>query len=300
MWKTTQRLAPFLLAAASLALLGPPAAAQGGATLYADDDYRGSFESFAGDAPRLRGTRVGNDAASSVRVAPGCTVRLYEDESYRGRETTLTADAPRLGATPAGNDRVSSLRVSCFADGARGVVLYGDADYRGREGIFYRDTPDLGRDPFPNDAASSLRVPDGCSVTVYEHPDYRGRSSTFYRDDPALGDDTIGNDRVSSLRVLCGVAAPGPATPPGATAVYRCAERSPAVAVRVEERGRDRARAVLLLGDAEVARFRVDRERDLLHLRSLGDLDGELQVDLRRQELAVRRGNDVRTLCRLR
>jgi hypothetical protein len=284
-----------------LALVALPALAQGdGVTLYRDDDYRGALESFSGDVPRLHGTRVGNDAASSLRLAPGCSVELFEHDDFRGRETVLREDAPRLAATPAGNDRVSSLRVRCWPEGPRGISLFSDVDYGGHEGVFYADVSDLRQDPFADDVASSVRVPRGCAVTLYQHPDYGGSSSTFFESNRALGDDRVGNDTVSSVRVRCGLAGdvPGPPGRPGE--VLRCAEPNPGVSFELRGSGRDGEVAVLRLEGADVARFEVDREGDRLRLRPLAEAGGEVRIDLRRRQVTVRDGQDQRTLCRLR
>jgi hypothetical protein len=84
-----------------------------GVTLYAEDDYRGASQSFDRDTNDLLDTRVGNDRASSVRVARGCRVTLYRDSDFRGAYVVLYGDTPALRLTPVGNDAASSLRVDC-------------------------------------------------------------------------------------------------------------------------------------------------------------------------------------------
>lgn len=289
-----------LAAAGGLAL---PAAAQGGVTLYEHEGYGGVSESFSADVARLSGTRIGNDRASSVRVAPGCTATLYSDTDFRGSRTVLRGDVERLTTTEVGNDAASSLRVVCAGTGSHGVVLYTDSEYRGRSSTFYRDTPDLTRDGYPDDATSSVRVPPGCSVTLYEHPDYRGSSETLYEDDPLLANNRIGNDVVSSLRVRCtGSGRGGPATPPpvGGLGLYRCVDRDSTVAFRIDETGRGRGQASLLLGDVEVASFQARRVGSVYELRPSGRAGGTVRIDLDRSEITVGDRGGSRMLCRWR
>ncbi|MEM6457042.1 MAG: beta/gamma crystallin-related protein [Acidobacteriota bacterium] len=85
-------------------------------TLYRDPQYRGRAESFdEGDIPDLRGSYVGNDEVTSVRVARGCRVRLYEHTNFRGDYTELRngKDDPDLRGSRVGDDRISSLQVRC-------------------------------------------------------------------------------------------------------------------------------------------------------------------------------------------
>ena len=85
-----------------------------GVTLYTDYGFRGVSETFrSGEIADMKGTRVGNDAVSSVRVPRGCNVMLFADNNLRGRFTELTPDEPELGRTEVGNDSVSSISVYC-------------------------------------------------------------------------------------------------------------------------------------------------------------------------------------------
>ncbi len=81
---------PVLAAAATSLTLAAGADAQRAAvTLYAAGDFRGVSETFYDDVPNMKRSRVGNDQASSVRVAPGCTVILYAGGDFQGRSTSL-------------------------------------------------------------------------------------------------------------------------------------------------------------------------------------------------------------------
>lgn len=288
-----------ILAACGLAL---PAAAQGGVTLFEHPDYGGANQSFSADVARLSGTVIGNDRASSVRVAPGCTATLYQDTDFRGRATVLRGDLAGLARTEVGDDAASSLRVDCTTRGPHGVVLFTDSEYRGRQATFYDDTADLTRDGYPDDATSSVRVPAGCSVTLYEHPNYRGRSETLYEDDPLLANNQIGNDVASSLRVRCSgaggsVGSRPPAASPG---LFRCADRDTAISFRVSETGRNRGQATLFLADTEIAAFQARRVGNAWQLDPTGRSRGRVWIDLGRGDISVGDRGSERTLCRWR
>ena len=193
---------------------GPGAAGWSGrpaVILYREDDFRGVGETFELDDPNLRDNAIGNDAASSLRVAPGCEATLYEHADYGGHSLTLSEDLRTLRGSRLGNDAVSSLRVSCRRPGTgpgwtgeRGsVTLFRDAEFRGASEVLYGDDPNLGDNRIGNDELSSLRVAPGCEVTLYEHADYRGRSATLTEDAWTLLGSGIGNDQVSSLRLSC-------------------------------------------------------------------------------------------------
>ena len=84
-----------------------------GVTLYGDRDFRGRSQTFYRDVRDLHDTEIGNDTASSVRVAPGCRAVLYPHRDFRGEPAVLTYDAEDLRNTAVGNDSVSSIEVDC-------------------------------------------------------------------------------------------------------------------------------------------------------------------------------------------
>ncbi len=181
---------------------------RGGVTVYAAGDFRGASETFYDDVPNMKRTRVGNDHASSVRVAPGCSVILYAGGDYRGRSMLLERDLRSLSGTEVGNDAVSSLRVRCDRspvgdeDSIRGVALYRDGGFSGRREIFYQDDSDL-RNNRIGCTASSVAVASGCRATLYSEPGYRGRSVELGNDVRNLGETRLGNDVAASIRVRC-------------------------------------------------------------------------------------------------
>lgn len=84
-----------------------------GVTLYADRGFRGAADTLDRDSTDMRGTQVGNDRVSSVRVPRGCRVALYTGANYRGDYVVLHEDTDDLSYTRVGNDTVSSVRVDC-------------------------------------------------------------------------------------------------------------------------------------------------------------------------------------------
>ncbi len=200
-----------LIAAAACLAPGVSAEHRSAVTLYAGAGYQGASETFYGDVPNMKRTHLGNDRASSVRVAAGCTVILYAGGDFRGHSTSLDRDVRSLNGTEVGNDTVSSLRLRCDR-ASRGdvdwsdepvIALYRDAAFTGRREIFYQGDSDLRNNRIGDDAASSVRVVPGCRVTLYSDAGYRGRSVELSSEVRNLGNTRLGNDAVSSLRVRC-------------------------------------------------------------------------------------------------
>ncbi len=84
-----------------------------GAILYEHEDFQGRRQNITTQVPSLRGTVIGNDTASSIRIQPGCRATLYEHEDFRGRSFTVTVDVRALRLTGIGNDTVSSVALDC-------------------------------------------------------------------------------------------------------------------------------------------------------------------------------------------
>lgn len=202
-----------------------------GVLIFSEDGFRGRATLFDQDDRDIHGTRVGNDAASSILVARGCKAILYEHKNFSGRAVEITRDLADLGRTPLGDDRLTSLRVDCRGgwesewghgdhggqghDGGwdndrpgqsgppgRGALeLFEHQNYRGRSFVVTGDIIDLNRVSM-NDLVSSIRLSRGCEVVLYEHQNFRGKA---YR---VTGDMTdlrrvYMNDIVSSLQVVC-------------------------------------------------------------------------------------------------
>jgi len=92
------------------------------ATVYQHTDFRGNALELkegmnAGPLPV-----VGNDQASSIRIAPGWKVTLYEHDPSRGRTLVLTEDTRNF--IPLGfNDIVSNILVERAEEGCGGIKL---------------------------------------------------------------------------------------------------------------------------------------------------------------------------------
>ncbi|MCH9648718.1 MAG: hypothetical protein K0U98_10800 [Deltaproteobacteria bacterium] len=186
-----------------------------GVTLFEHQEYRGRSETFFSDDPSLNDNQIRHDAASSVRVDPGCQVTLFEHPNYQGRSSVLTQDVTDLNGSRVGNDSVSALRIDCRNSSDR----YGDNRYRderSQDGRYgdprYRD------ERSSNDQYRDDRYREGTSrneryrddrydrgnrrgVTLFEHQDYRGRSETFFEEDRRLNDNELRHDSASSVRV---------------------------------------------------------------------------------------------------
>ena len=196
-----------------------------GVQLCDDLDYEGVCELFTADNPDLRTSTIGNDRASSIRVAPGWVAAVYEHIDYQGRCETFTAGNPDLRNSLIGNDQISSIRMGdCNltppppppppppAPLAMGVRLCADLDYEGRCETFTADAADLSGTEIGDDQASSIRVAPGWTASVYELPDFGGRCETLNVSNPDLRLSFIGNDSVSAIRV--GAACESSAAPP--------------------------------------------------------------------------------------
>lgn len=189
-----------------------------GVTLYRDLNFSGTSQTFSDDVPDLRGTYVGNDTATSVRVSSSCRVRLYADADYRGSYFEVEHDISDLRGSPIGNDTVTSVQVRCDETGdgwsggdsswgddssILGVTLYRDLNFSGASQSFSDDISDLRRSFVGNDTTTSVRVDRGCRARLFADVDYRGTYIDVDGDIPDLRGSTVGNDTVTSLQVRC-------------------------------------------------------------------------------------------------
>jgi hypothetical protein len=103
----------------STALAAAPAAAGSAvsATVCRDMNLGGTCETFLADAPDLRVTPLGDDAASSLHVATGTYLSLYRDLNYTGVCETFTIDNNYLLGSIVDNDQATSLRVTSTPTG---------------------------------------------------------------------------------------------------------------------------------------------------------------------------------------
>jgi hypothetical protein len=205
-----------------------PPAQRRGITLYEHQDFHGVFEFFDSDVRDLRGTRIGPDRASSVRIDHGCEAILYEHPNFQGRSTVVTGSIEDLGRERVGNDTVSAIELDCSGRGFggrrddrfdddrngrgrddrgdrrdRGITLYEHQDFRGVSEFFDGDVRDLRGTRIGPDRASSVEIDRGCEAILFEHPDYQGRSTVVTGTIVDLNRERVGNDTVSSIRLDC-------------------------------------------------------------------------------------------------
>jgi hypothetical protein len=203
-----------------------------GVTLYRDLNFLGLGETFDGDVADLRGSRVGDDQATSIRVHGGCRARLHRDPNFRGGYLEVNADIADLRSTQIGDDSASSIEVRCngrsdwsdqgggatggswnegsgdsWSSGSSsapyGLTLYRDPDYAGVSETFTRDVEDLWDSRIGNDQATSVRVSRGCRARLYRDGNYRGNYVEVDADIPDLRNSPVGDDSISSIRVRC-------------------------------------------------------------------------------------------------
>ncbi len=96
----------------------PPAAPMKGTAcvgdgiyLYKDSNYRGTCEKFTSDVANLKGSIIGSDTVSSIKLVGHYTATFYSDEDYRGTSFMITSDISDLSMIAGGNDTLTSLRV---------------------------------------------------------------------------------------------------------------------------------------------------------------------------------------------
>ncbi|HEY3993158.1 MAG TPA: hypothetical protein VGM01_09805 [Ktedonobacteraceae bacterium] len=82
-----------------------------GVYIYQGTNYRGICEKFTSDVPQLRGSIIGSDRASSIKIVGHYSATLYVDSNYRGVFSVVTSDVPDLSRLAVGNTTLSSIRV---------------------------------------------------------------------------------------------------------------------------------------------------------------------------------------------
>ena len=189
-----------------------------GVTLYRDLDFSGRSQTFSSDISDLRGSYVGNDTATSVRVDRGCRARLHADANFQGAHVEVEWDISDLRGSPVGNDTVTSMQVRCDGnesdwnsgggewDGGNttyGVSLYRDLDFSGRSQTFSSDISDLRGSDVGNDAVTSVRVDRGCRARLYADANFQGAHVEVDREISDLRGSSVGNDTVTSVQVRC-------------------------------------------------------------------------------------------------
>jgi len=184
-----------------------PASATRGVTLHRDLNLTGTSEVFAGDVPDLRGSRIGDNQASSVAITRGCRARLYRQLNYQGSYMEIDASVGDLRGSTVGDDSVSSLKVRCDAGAesaaARGVTLHRDLNFAGLSELFTDDAPDLRRTRIGDDHATSVTVSEGCRARLYQNLNFQGASTEIDANVSDLRGSRVGDDSATSLEVEC-------------------------------------------------------------------------------------------------
>ena len=206
------RVLSFVLAALPLALFGPSLAAQvtvktlelaqGGITVYRDENFRGKNATFRSDIPDLRRYDL-NDRITSLRIAPGESWEVCRDTNYRGRCQVFSGDERDLRRS-GWTDKISSLRrvrsglerYPAPPITKEGIVLYDEPGFRGNS-ISVGDSVEDLRDRNFSDRAESVRVVSGTwEVCVDE---YFRECQTIDRDFANLSNIGL-RKRISSVR----------------------------------------------------------------------------------------------------
>ena len=184
-----------------------PASAARGVTLHRDLNLAGTSEVFAGDVPDLRGSRIGDNQATSVAITRGCRARLYRQPNYQGSYTEIDANVGDLRGSTVGDDSVSSVKVRCDVEGGssatRGVTLHRDLNFTGASELFTDDAPDLRRTRIGDDQATSVSVSEGCRARLYQNLNFQGASTEVDANVSDLRGSRVGDDSATSLEVEC-------------------------------------------------------------------------------------------------
>jgi hypothetical protein len=138
---------------------------------------------------------VGNDAVSSIQLAPGKAALLYKD-NLEGKQMLLENSHNCLVGTE-WNDVISGMVVF---DSDSVATFYEHCDYTG-------ESIKLGAGDYTpkmlsgmEDRISSIRVPAGRTVTVWRNGDFNGPSASYTSDVACLNPGEF-NDSISAIRI---------------------------------------------------------------------------------------------------
>jgi hypothetical protein len=182
-------------------------------TLFGDRYFQGACQAFSADNGDLRGSTIGNDTASSMKldsrsVCGSPWLTLYQHGYLDGASFTVTASMPNLNGAPVGNQQASSLIVGAGTT----VSAYSLPNYTGTCQTFTAGaTLNLGETRVGNDAIWSLKLGEACpadivsgDVTFCANENY-GPPCIYVRTDVARFSATpLGDNNVRSLGVPLG------------------------------------------------------------------------------------------------
>lgn len=169
------------------------------ACLYKEPNFKGWMQTLKeGRYDREALSIVGNDSASSLKVAKGFMVTLFEHANYSGRFRSFTSDCSNLNDVF--NDSTSSVIVQLLDSRITisPVVLFADQNYEGASSRLEEGRYDLEQLGLANDSVTSVRVAPGYKVTLYSNRGFAGTSKTIITDTSFVADF---NDATSSVVV---------------------------------------------------------------------------------------------------
>ncbi|HVQ38460.1 MAG TPA: hypothetical protein VMS31_13050, partial [Pyrinomonadaceae bacterium] len=135
------------------------------AVLCVDDGYGGECELFTADVPRLTGSSIGNDRASSVKVQPRGFVQCQP-----------------------GANEIALYKHKDFVAPCRRI---GPGEYRL-----------LANATLPNDSISSVKLGSNVRAVLCDVKDYQGTCRLFHGDDARLSGPSLEDNTVSSAWVF--------------------------------------------------------------------------------------------------
>jgi hypothetical protein len=182
-------------------------------TLFSDAYYQGTCQAFTDSDPDLRGSTIGNDTASSMRIdsrsycgVPWLT--LFQDANLGGSSFTATASVPTLNGHVVGYHQASSLVVGPGTT----VSAYSQPNYTGACQTFTAGvTPDLAKASIGNDAIGSIKLGEACpaavvsgDVTLCANENFVPPCVYLHNDVPKFSATSLGDDAIRSLGVFAG------------------------------------------------------------------------------------------------
>ena len=183
------------------ASLAPAAMAQGTApaTIFEHTNFGGNSQALV-EGMNAGPLALGNDAASSIRVARCWKATLYENARGTGRELVLTADDADL-VNDNFNDIVSNVLVERVPNcDVVPATIFEHIDFNGKSQALVEGM-NVGPLALGNDVASSVKVSKCFKVTLYgAGPGQNGPELVLTADDANLIDNDF-NDILSNVLV---------------------------------------------------------------------------------------------------
>ena len=176
----------------------PPA--PGRVALFEHGGFGGVAEEFGVGSHSLVGSRVGDDAVSSVQIPSGFMVRLCENSDGTGNCVTYDASGYVGGNM---NDKASSLQVSegTLPPAVGKVSLFEHGHFGGVAEEFGVGSHSLVGSRVGDDAVSSVQIPSGFTARLCENSDGTGKCVTYDESTIFIGGI---NDKASYLEVSQG------------------------------------------------------------------------------------------------